>query len=97
MTDLAKEIAKLMDAHNVRPPHPKFWIELNAIVGASDSEALRKALYELLYVSFPPVGADTPELVKAHHEAVRRGCELLGIDPNPIACPTSRSSAPGQS
>jgi hypothetical protein len=48
----------------------------------ADLDALRKALYELLYVSFPPVGADTPDLVKKHHEAIGVGCELLGINPN---------------
>lgn len=48
----------------------------------ADLDSLRKALYELLYVSFPPVGADTPDLVKKHHDAIRIGCELLGINPN---------------
>lgn len=44
-----------------------------------ERDTLRKALYELLYVSFPPVGSDAPRLVTKHHEAVRAGCHLLGI------------------
>ena len=47
-----------------------------------ENESLRKALYELLHVSFPPVGADIPEVVRAHFAAVKHGCLLLGIDPD---------------
>lgn len=50
----------------------------------NEIDRLRKALYELLHVSFPPSGADVPELVAAHHKAVSDGCALLGINPNPI-------------
>jgi hypothetical protein len=49
-----------------------------------DLNSLRSALYELLHVSFPPVGADTPELTKKHYEAVRIGCNLLGINPDGV-------------
>ncbi len=49
-------------------------------ITVEDIDNLRKALYELLYVSFPPVGADTPALVEKHYEAVRNGCLLLDIN-----------------
>jgi len=49
-----------------------------------DIESLRKALYELLHVSFPPVGGGTPELTKKHYEVVRTGCNLLGINPDGV-------------
>lgn len=52
----------------------------------ADDNELRAALLDLLHVSFPPVGggADVDEyLTSKHNEAVRRGCELLGIEPHP--------------
>lgn len=55
-----------------------------------DLDSLRSALYELLQVSFPPVGADTRELTKKHYEVVRTGCSLLGINPaNGVAGPAA--------
>lgn len=60
-------------------------------LAVADIDSLRKALYELLYVSFPPVGADVPELLAKHHEAVRDGCLLLGIDPRGLRAALPRS------
>jgi len=43
--------------------------------------ALRKTLYELLHVSFEPVGDDVADLQEAHKKWMQHGCQLLGIAP----------------
>lgn len=49
---------------------------------ADEIDALRRALYELLHVSFPASGDDVSELQDAHKKWVWHGCALLGIDPD---------------
>lgn len=45
----------------------------------AEHSALRAALYELLHVSFEPVGDDVADLRDAHKKWMQHGCALLGI------------------